>query len=272
MKLTQRESRVVWSDPVDSQFRSFATNGYYQEMSFFPKQDIENARIQAMIMREDYSGDGVIYERDEKTVRSIFGLYDIQHHIEDLLCTDKLISVAEHILDSKVYVHQLHINYKQAFVGGGFFWHSDYTYWHWEDGMPHPRALSFVIPLDRMRYENGPLYVQPRSHLYYGHSEFYRDRRYHPDDEVKHDDEDDGGATPDQLEMIDESMHVILGLPGDVCIMDANLLHMSTPNWSPYDRMCAFVCINSIDNIPRNPPSGAGHRPQYITNRVVKVL
>jgi len=279
MRLTQRNSPTYWGETVDSRFRTFSQLGYYQEMSFFQKQDIERVRIEAMWMRDNYEGDGIIYERDGETVRSIFGVYDINHPIEDLLLTDKLIHAATAILDSEVYVHQLHINYKQAYKGGGYFWHSDYTYWNWEDGMAAPRCLSFVIPLDTMRYENGPLYVHGGSHLYYGHDEFYRGDVVDPDNEIKHDDQDAGCATPDQLEMLASDtgqyggpMHIILGNSGDVCIMDANLLHMSGPNWSPYDRACAFLCINSVENQLGDPRCGRPPRPQYISNRVVKSL
>ncbi len=279
MTLTQRNSPTYWSETPDPRFQSFSRLGYYQEMAFFRRTDIEQVRIEALTMRENYTGDGIIYENDGHTVRSIFGIHDSNHRIVDFLCTDKLIRAAMEILGSDVYIHQLHINYKQAYTGGGYFWHSDYTYWHWEDGMPAPRCLSFVIPLDTMIYENGPLYVHGGSHQYYGYDQFYRGEAGDADVEIKHDENDAGCATPDQLEMLasDDSqyggpMHVILGSPGDVCIMDANLLHMSGPNWSPFDRACAFLCLNSVENDLGTPKSGRGPRPQYITNRTVKPL
>ncbi len=280
MMLTRRTEPVYWNERQDPRFHTFHQNGYYQSMAFLPKYDMEAIYREALIMREDYRGDGVIFEDDGETVRSIFGIHDINHRIEDLLLTDSLIGAAMTILGSDVYVYQLHINYKQAYTGGGYFWHSDYTYWHWEDGLPAPRCLSFVVPLEDMRYENGPLYVHGGSHLYYGHNEFYRGDATDTDAEIKHDHKDPGCATPDQLEMLANDqgsyggpMHVIQGGPGDVTIMDANLLHMSVPNWSPYDRACAFICLNSVDNIPSmNPPSGRGPRPQYITNRQVKIV
>ena len=258
-------------------------NGYYQTMSFFQRQDIEAAYREALIMREDYRGDSVVYENDEETVRSIFDMQNINHRLFDLVCTDKLVEHAMRILDDDVYVHQFHVNYKQAFTGGAYDWHSDYTYWHWEDGMPQPRCLSFVIPLEDMRYENGPLYVHPGSHLWYGHSEFYRDQRVHPNDEIKHDEQDPGGATADQREMMkDEAvrgktyggpMHVMLASPGDLLIMDANLLHMSQHNWSPWDRACAFLCLNSYENrLLDEPPSGTLPRPTYLSSRDFTVL
>ena len=109
--------------------------------------------------------------------------------------------------------------------------------------------------------------------MYYGHSEFYRPDEQDPDDEIKHDENDQGGITQDQREMMETdqryggSMHVILGNPGDLCMMDANLLHMSMPNWSPFDRTCAFICLNSVENKLQEPRCGRAPRPSYITNR-----
>ena len=274
MKLTQRNAPVIWREGTpDPRLHTYAENGYYQEMAFYRNDEVYSAYIEALSFRENFMGDGIIYERDNKTVRSIFGVQDTNHRLVDLLCTDKLIELAMKVLGSEVYIHQFHINYKQAWIGGGYDWHSDYTYWHWEDGMVHPRCVSMVIPLEEMRYENGALYVHGGSHLYYGHSEFYRHGDLDPDDEIKHDEEDDGGITQDQREIMASDsryggpMHVILGNRGDLCMMDANLLHMSAPNWSPWDRTCAFLCLNSVDNALEDPRCGRPPRPHYITNR-----
>ena len=275
MKLTQRSSPVIWrKGPIDPRLHAYSENGYYQESAFYRNDEIHAAFIEAISFRENFMGEGIIYERDGKTVRSIFGVQDTNHRLVDLVCTDKLINLAMAVLGSDVYIHQFHINYKQAWIGGGYDWHSDYTYWHWEDGMPHPRCVSMVIPLEKMRYENGPLFVHGGSHLYYGHSEFYRHDELDPDDEIKHDEEDSGGITQDQREIMASDMsryggpmHVIWGDPGDLCMMDANLLHMSQPNWSPWDRTCAFLCLNSVENALEDPRCGRPPRPHYITNR-----
>ncbi len=263
--LAQRNSPVIWVRKNISEFRSYQKTGYHQVRMFFDTDMIERVRVDAMSMRDDFNGDGIIYENDEKTVRSLFGVHEISSVINELI-TEELIELAMSILGSDVYVHQSHINYKQALVGGGYFWHSDYTYWHWEDGMPSPRCVTMVIPLDYMAHN--PLYVHGESHMHYGHNEFYRDQHFHPDDEVKHDEHDSGGATEEQLgRLANGRFNAFVGNPGDLFMMDANLLHMSAPNWSPHDRTCAFVCLNSVDNKLGDPRSGRLPRPQYITNR-----
>ena len=132
---------------------------------FFDENMINRAYTHAMVMRDSFRGDGIVYENDGTSVRSLFGIHEISSVIKELI-TDELIEIAMGILGSDVYIHQSHINYKQAFVGGGYCWHSDYTYWNWEDGMLDPRCVTMVIPLDYMTNASGPLYVHSGSHLY----------------------------------------------------------------------------------------------------------
>jgi ectoine hydroxylase len=274
--LRVRNEPICWNSDT-SQYSEYISSGYMEKMDFFNRKEIQYAHIESMSFKSNFEGDGIIMEDDNKSVRSIFGIQDSNHRLVDLLCTDKLINLAEEVLDSEVYIHQFHINYKYAYTGGGFFWHSDYTYWNWEDGMPAPRAVSMVIPLTSMRYENGPLFVHRGSHMYHGHDSFYRPTQNSTEVEIKHDEHDPGCATEEQLIMLHDdinstAMHAILGEPGSLCMMDANLLHMSMPNWSPIDRVCAFVCLNSTKNTLQKPPSGRNHRPQFITNRNVEPL
>lgn len=277
MILTPRKRPTVWAE--NHHLHQYEKMGVHAARMLVEEATISRARTEALVMRDNYRGDGIIYEQDGTTVRSLFGVHEFNHMLEDLLVTEELVELAMSALDSDVYVHQLHINYKQAFVGGGYFWHSDYTYWRWEDGMPNPRCVTMVIPLDFMDYTNGPLFVHAGSHMYYGHSEYYRSATPNPDSEIRHDEYDAGCATEDQLEMLtdDETKHrgllnACVGGPGDVFMLDANLLHMSGPNWGPVDRACAFVCLNSVENQLRDPYSGRKPRPQYITNRNVKPL
>ena len=125
--LTTRQSPTVWRNSQTG-WRNFNTHaqqhyarsGYYEEMNFFRAEDVHMARIEALTFRENYMGEGIIYERDGKTVRSIFGIQDSNHRLVDILCTDALIALAMTVLDSEVYIHQFHVNYKQAWVGGGY--------------------------------------------------------------------------------------------------------------------------------------------------------
>jgi ectoine hydroxylase len=51
----------------------------------------------------------------------------------------KILTPAQRLLGSDVYVYQFKINMKRAFKEDMWRWHQDLNYWHHEDGMPAPR-------------------------------------------------------------------------------------------------------------------------------------
>lgn len=268
--MKQRKESVVWTTDVWE--TDYEGKGYKTSPFFYDEEVVRMARAESLALEKEATNlPSAVYEKDGKTLRSLFDIHNLSKHLVNLLVTPALIKLAEDILGSKVYIHQFHINYKRRFRGGDFFWHSDYTFWHWEDGMMEPRCLSFMVLLDYVYNDNGPLMAAPGSHLHYGHSEWFRDNQ-EPNEAVKHEvvgePEKNGLATPDQLEMIQSSgVYTFTGGPGDLMIMDANLLHASGPNLSPWDRPAAFICLNSVHNKLQDPPSGRPHRPTYISSQ-----
>lgn len=247
----------------------------------------------------------VLYEKDGKTVRSIYDFMNAlvpyppynyrgeawdasvggQCLVRYLKQTRKynlfgytsdigLASVAEYILGSRIRVYQSHINFKRAFTGGDFAWHSDFTFWHYDDGMRIPRALSVMVFLDDVTAANGPLMVIPGSHRTW----FPRDWSKRPEnvsEALLHDSREGeieyGLYRTHELQMltVDRNMPVvpITGKAGDVVFMDGNLVHASGPNLSDKDRRIAFVVLNSEENPLDNPYGGGEPRPEWITQR-----
>lgn len=268
-----RQEPTWWGDH-EQWYASYASFGYYQQQSFVGRERAQRALTAALFVEQEYEGPARIMERDGVTTRSIFNIQHISPDLVNLLVTSELVALAEKILGSQVYIHQFHINYKKAFVGGGFFWHSDYTYWHWEDGMPEPRCVSMVVPLCHLSYHNSPLYVSSGSHLFYDHDVYFRGDDVEHEEEIRHDEFDAGAVTEDMKQYLRDQAdtHVFIGSPGDLFVMDANLLHMSEPNYSPFDRPCAFICLNSIDNKLGTPFSGNAPRPEYLSSRTYEPL
>ena len=267
--MKQRKEPIVWT--AENRGAEYESNGYQTSPFFYTGETIKQAKAESLALSKEAANlPSTIYEKDG-SLRSLFDIQNLSSYLVNLLVTPDLVGLAEDILGSKVYIHQFHINYKQRFRGGDFFWHSDYTFWHWEDGMVEPRCLSFMVLLDYVYKENGPLMVAPGSHMHYGHTEWFRDDQ-EPNDAVKHEvvgePEKNGLATSDQLKMIQSSgIYTFTGGPGDLMIMDANLLHASGPNLSPWDRPAAFICLNSVHNKLQDPPSGRPHRPTYISSQ-----
>jgi len=183
-----------------------------------------------------------IYEDDNTTVRSIFAPQWFDKTLDDFTKNNPMIPIVKEILNSEVYLHQSHFNYKNAKTGGEYAWHSDYTFWKAHDGMIEPNALSLLFLLDDMTEENGPLTVLPGS-------ENYLVEKKNTDWTIKHDaNETDGMITEHMVSMTGLQRHTVVGKAGDVFVMHANTWHTSDCNKSSKDRNVLFLCYNSIDN------------------------
>ena len=126
-----RDYPVVWTSPVPDDLRAFEEHGYDSKPGFYSLERIQDFRNAAYALRDTYRGEAVSYERDGTTVRLIAGAQYVQPSLVDLLVTPKLVSLAESILGTGVYIHQFRLHFKPAFTGGEFFWHSDYSVWRW---------------------------------------------------------------------------------------------------------------------------------------------
>src|SRR5690606_6790212 len=109
----------------------------------------------------------VIVEPSGQLVRSVFRVHRKSKLFRDICCDPRIVDFVRNALGSEVAIHQSRINYKPAFNGKEFFWHSDFETWHIEDGMPRMRAVSVSISLTENNEFNGPLMVVPGSHHWY---------------------------------------------------------------------------------------------------------
>jgi ectoine hydroxylase len=269
MKL--REEAVVHSSKTTPLLHAYERRGYGVEREFFEPHRIELAREEAYALRCNYTGEGIFPEKNVDTTRLICGVQTVHPRLVDLLVTPKLVALAESILGSGVYIHQFRLHYKSAFWGSDFFWHSDFSIWHWQDGMMDPRCVHFSIPLEEMRPENGPLMVSPGTHMF--HDETIWDKRKQDGRSIRQERDHparlkNGFVTEDQLKLVESyGVQTITGKPGDLSFHDVNLLHASGPNFSPWGRLTAFIAINSMDNKLQDPPNGKPARANWVSSR-----
>ena len=87
---------------------------------------------------------GLILEEDGKTPRSIFDLHNTHPQFISKFCEKSLVSKVESLLGEEVYIYQSHLNFKEAYGGEAFGWHSDYTYWKAQDGMETCLSLIHI--------------------------------------------------------------------------------------------------------------------------------
>lgn len=211
---------------------------------------------EALRLEQTLNDDTVIYE-DNGTVRSIFAPHWNSKIINNFIYNNKALEYVKSVLGNEIYVHQCHINYKQAQTGGEYAWHSDYTYWYNLDGMLRPDAISVLFLLDDMTNDNGPLMVLPNSEKWTVPK--IDDTTW----TIKHSSSESQGIVSENDITRQHIKPVQLsGNAGDVLTMHANTLHYSGANTSLHSRNVLFVCYNRLDNkITKN------NRPDHIVLR-----
>ncbi|WP_186019750.1 phytanoyl-CoA dioxygenase family protein [Burkholderia gladioli] len=274
-----RNAPTVWNGtgPLDrEQMERYARDGFVLLKDVLDRSLVDELRREVDRLRLG-EHPSTIYERDTRTVRSVFDAHQLSETVLTRVVNRPfLLDVSEQILGKGLYVHQCHVNFKSP-GGGGFGWHSDFTFWFWEDGMPEPRAISLFIFLDAARAETGPLCVIPGSHDHLLHTEWYRCVEDHKQ-AVRHDDpahaRQNGLIEFDQLREITggTGIETIWGEPGDVLVMDGNLAHASGPNFGVHERRVLLLILNHIDNRIGKPYSGAQERPGFISSRNFTVI
>ena len=218
-----------------------------------------------------------IVEKDGM-VRSVYGSHMNNDVFQRLTRHPRLVEPATQILKSAIYVYQFKINAKKAFGGDNWEWHQDYIFWRKEDGMPSPRVMSIAIYLDDVTEFNGPLFLIPGSHKEGVIDVSARDQN--PEHDIRrHETYHDSPSWIANLttrlrysldkqivgEMIEKYGIVSpKGPRGSALLMNANTIHGSPSNISPFDRAVVIVTFNSIENVPANV---SNPRPEFISSR-----
>jgi ectoine hydroxylase len=157
-------------------------------------------------------------------------------------------------------MHQFKINGKMAFEGDVWQWHQDYGTWLNDDLMPEPRAMNVAIFLDEVNEFNGPLMFIPGSHkkgvLEAGHD---LTTTSYPLWTIDH-------ALISQLVDRAGGRHGGIVSPqgpaGSMILFDSCLVHASSSNLSPWNRVSVYLSLCAVNNhIQRHK------RPEYIAHR-----
>jgi len=239
----------------------FHHDGFFIQHDVFSKQEIDALCKETEI---EFSIDSPRRTLEEKSgvVRGVHGSQLSNKIFSRLPRLPRILNSAEKILNDKVYVHQFKINAKRAFVGEQWEWHQDYLFWHKEDGMPYPKAVTCTIFLDDVHEFNGPLVFTPGGH------------RGKTVDALSKSDGWEKTLTAELKYSMDKQTikrwvenHGLIapkGKKGSVLWFDSNVPHASTPNISPSDRVIVLIAYNSVRNavLPIEKP-----RPEWLTNR-----
>jgi len=172
----------------------------------------------------------------------------------------RMVEPVETLLGEKLYMHQFKINGKMAFEGDVWQWHQDYGTWLNDDMMPTERAMNVAIFLDEVNEHNGPLMFIPGSHKRGVVA-------------AKH----DLSTTSYPLWTVDNELIATLveraggknggivcpkGPAGSMILFHSCLVHASSSNLSPWNRVSVYLSLCAVSNHIRRHK-----RPEFIAHR-----
>jgi ectoine hydroxylase len=196
-----------------------------------------------------------VRERTGDVVRTNFAAHLYSAPFARLARHPRMVEPVRQLFGEDVYMHQFKINGKQAFDGDVWQWHQDYGTWRNDDQMPEARAMNVAIFLDEVNEFNGPLMFIPGSHklgvLDAAH---------------------DTSTTSYPLWVISSETITKLvgrggivapkGPAGSMILFHGCLVHASTSNLSPWNRVSVYLSLCAVSNHIRR-----FKRPDYIAHR-----
>jgi ectoine hydroxylase len=241
------------------QLEKFDRDGYL----FFPAQ-FKREEMQPLIdevpqlysRREAYN----VREKGKEAVRTNFAAHMYSKPFAKLARHPRMVQPVMDLFGEQVYMHQFKINGKQAFDGDVWQWHQDYGTWLNDDLMPTERAMNVAIFLDDVNEYNGPLMFIPGSHK-------------KGVVEAKH----DLTTTSYPLWTVDNDLIRQLveragdknggivspkGPAGSMILFHSCLVHASSSNLSPWNRVAVYLSLCAVSNHIRR-----FKRPEYIAHR-----
>jgi len=246
-------------DLTTEQRKRFDEEGFLFFPSLFSQKEIQYlaAAIPKLYeRREEYN----FREKGSDAVRTNFAAHLYSKPFAKLARHPRMIKLVENLLQESLYMHQFKINGKMAFEGDVWQWHQDYGTWVNDDLMPTARAMNVAIFLDEVTEFNGPLLFIPGSHkkgvIKAGH---------------------DLTTTSYPLWTIDNDLIKELvdraggnkggivspkGPAGSMIVFHSCLVHASSNNLSPFNRMSVYLSLCAVSNHIRR-----FKRKEYIAHR-----
>ncbi len=247
-----------------AQHQAFNTDGYLFFPGLFNPEEVrtlQDAVPALYARREAYN----VREKGSDAVRTNFAAHLYSAPFARLARHPRMVLPVQELLDEPLYMHQFKINGKMAFEGDVWQWHQDYGTWKNDDLMPTERAMNVAIFLDDVNEYNGPLMFIPGSH-----------RKGVID--AKH----DLTTTSYPLWTVDHALITQLvqraggkqsgivspkGPAGSMILFHSCLVHASTSNLSPWNRVAVYLSLCAVSNHIRRHK-----RPEYIAHRAFSAI
>ena len=236
------------------QLEQFDRDGYLFFPSLFTRDEIKvlNDEVPGLYAQRRAEN---VRERTGDVVRTNFAAHLYSYPFAKLARHPRMVEPIKSLFGEDVYMHQFKINGKQAFDGDVWQWHQDYGTWMNDDQMPAARAMNVAIFLDEVNEFNGPLMFIPGSH-----KQGVLDASH------------DQSTTSYPLWVIsNENIRKMVekggivapkGPPGSMILFHGCLVHTSTSNLSPWNRVSVYLSLCAVSNHIRR-----FKRPGYIAHR-----
>ena len=196
-----------------------------------------------------------VREKTGDAVRTNFAAHLYSAPFARLARHPRMVAPIKQIFGEDVYMHQFKINGKMAIDGDVWQWHQDYGTWRRDDDMPEARAMNVAIFLDDVNEFNGPLMLIPGSHrlgvLEAGHD---LTTTSYPLWTLDH-------GTIEKL-VARGGIVAPKGPAGSMILFHGCLVHASTSNLSPWNRVSVYLSLCAVSNHIRR-----FKRPGYIAHR-----
>lgn len=236
------------------QLEQFDRDGYLFFPSHFTPEEIKTLTDEVPHLYVQDRAEN-IREKGKTSVRTNFAAHMYSEPFAKLARHPRMIAPVEQMFGEKLYMHQFKINGKMAFDGDIWQWHQDYGTWLNDDQMPDARAMNVAIFLDEVNEFNGPLMFIPGSHkmgaLEAGHD---TSTTSYPLWTISNDNirslVDKGGIVAPK------------GPAGSMIMFSGCLVHASSPNLSPWNRVSVYLSLCAVSNHIRR-----FKRPGYIAHR-----
>jgi ectoine hydroxylase len=236
------------------QIEQFDRDGYLFFPSLFTPQEIGvlTGEVPALYAQRRPEN---VREKTGDVVRTNFAAHMYSAPFARLARHPRMVEPVKQIFGEDLYMHQFKINGKAAFDGDVWQWHQDYGTWRNDDQMPEARAMNVAIFLDEVNEFNGPLMFIPGSH-----KQGVLDAQH------------DTSTTSYPLWVItNEVIRKLVkhggivapkGPAGSMILFHGCLVHASTSNLSPWNRVSVYLSLCAVSNHIRR-----FKRPGYIAHR-----
>jgi ectoine hydroxylase len=196
-----------------------------------------------------------VREKTGDVVRTNFAAHMYSYPFAKLARHPRMVDPIRQLFGEEVYMHQFKINGKAAFDGDVWQWHQDYGTWLNDDQMPEARAMNVAIFLDEVNEFNGPLMFIPGSHKQ-GVLDAKHDTSTtsYPLWTINH----------DVIRQLVANGGIVApkGPRGSMILFHGCLVHASTSNLSPWNRVSVYLSLCAVSNHIRRYK-----RPGYIAHR-----